>query len=87
MFPIGNFFYKNYKTYNYEITISMINGNNRIFYFNNVKNLTFSHDSYKGSYTINVIEDGINIFGKKSILGINKAHISGGLYIINVEKY
>lgn len=87
LFPIGNLFYKNFKTYNYKVTVSMVNGTNRTFYFNDLKGLSLFADSHKGSYYINIIEDGINIFGKKSPIGINKGVINGGLYVINVEKY
>lgn len=87
LFPIRNLFYKNYKTYNYKVTVSMVNGNNRTFYFNDFKGVSFFADSHKGSYYINVIEDGINIFGEKAPIGMNRCVINGGLYVINVEKY
>lgn len=44
------------------------------------KGVSFFADSHKGSYYINVIEDGINIFGEKAPIGMNRC-------VINVEKY
>lgn len=85
IFPVGNLIYSRSTCNNYEVTVKMVNGDKMIYQFNNLNNISFNTLSSKGSYWIVVGEDGLNIFGKKSLIGINKGDIMGGLYVINVK--